>query len=389
MMCCSMVERERKGQRMKASSGKKVLVSGASFAGLSSAYWMNQLGYDVTVVEIGPGIRTGGTAVNIRGNTINIVKRMGFFEEIQANRLNLQQFDFKNADDRTERRLVVRAEGEPPPDDDYEIERDVLMNILFEGVKDRCEIVFGDSVVGLSETDRVDVTFKNQERRSFDLVLGCDGTHSGVRKLWFGEEAQYTHYLQQYFSITIVEKLLIERDTAQLFNVPGKAVMLNAYKNKTDIILGFVSEKEIRYDYRDEAQQRRIIADQFVGVGWRAAELLREIDTSKSFYFDKLFQIRMPSWSRGRVALVGDAAYCASPAAGMGGSLAIDGAAALGEAMRSAAGDYALAFRNYDENFRPFINEVQAVAVRVGLETLVPRTEEAIRERNSKTDAEF
>jgi 2-polyprenyl-6-methoxyphenol hydroxylase-like FAD-dependent oxidoreductase len=374
---------------MKAPNGRKVLISGASFAGLSSAYWMNQLGYDVTVVEVAPAIRTGGTAVNIRGNTIDIVKRMGIFERIRANRLSLRRWEFKTEDDRTVRSLVVRPEGEPPPDDDYEIERDVLINILFDAVKDSCEIIFGDCIVGLSETDRVDVNFRKQERRSFDLVLGCDGTHSGVRKIWFGEEAQYVHYLQQYFSITIVDKLLIERDTAQLFNVPGKVVMLNAYKNKTDIIFGFVAEKEIPYDYRDEAQQRGIIAEQFSGVGWRTAELLKEVESSKSFYFDKLCQIRMPSWSRGRVALVGDAAYCASPAAGTGGSLAIDGAAALGDSMRSALGDHALAFRNYDKNFRPFIDEVQADAVRVGLETLVPRTEEAIRERNSKTEAEF
>jgi 2-polyprenyl-6-methoxyphenol hydroxylase-like FAD-dependent oxidoreductase len=374
---------------MKNSNGKKVLIAGASFAGLSSAYWMNQLGYDVTVVEIAPGIRTGGTAVNIRGKTIDIVKRMGIFEKIRENRLSLRQWDFKNADDHTERRLVVRAEGEQPPDDDYEIERDVLMNILLDAVRDRCQIVFGDSIVGLNETDRVDVIFKKGGKSSFDLVLGCDGAHSSVRNIWFGDEAQYSHYLQQYFSITIVDKLLIEQDTGQLFNVPGKAVMLNAYKNKTDIIFAFVSEEEIPYDYRDEAQQRGIIADQFAGVGWRTTELLREMESSKSFYFDKLCQIRMPSWSRGRVALVGDAAYCASPAAGTGGSLAIDGAAALGDAMRSAAEDYALAFRNYDENLRPFIDEIQAEAVRVGLETLVPRTEQAIHERNAKTEAEF
>lgn len=374
---------------MQASNGKSILISGASFAGLSSAYWMNQLGYDVTVVEIAPGIRTGGTAVNIRGNTIDNVKRMGIFETIRENRLSLRQWDFKNADDRTERRLVVRAEDEPLPDDDYEIERDVLMNILLEAVKGRCEIVFGDSIAGLSETDRVDVAFKKGARRSFDLVLGCDGMHSSVRKIWFGEEAQYAHYLQQYFSITIVDKLLIERDTAQLFNVPGKAVMLNAYKNKTDIILGFVSEEEIPYDYRDEVQHRKMIAEQFVGVGWRTAELLKEVESSQNFYFDKLCQIRMPSWSKGRVVLVGDAAYCPSPAAGMGGSVAIDGAAALGDALRSAAGDYALAFRTYDETFRPFIDEVQADAVRAAFETLVPRTEEAIRERNAKTEAEF
>lgn len=373
---------------MKAPNNKKILIAGASFAGLSSAYWMSQLGYDVTVVEIAPRVRTGGTAVNIRGNTIDIVKRMGIFEKIRANRLSLRQWEFKTADDRTVRSLVVQAEGEPPPDDDYEIERDVLMAILLDAVKDRCEIVFGDSIESLSEKDRMDVTFKRGESRSFDLVLGCDGTHSGVRKIWFGEDAQYVHYLQRYFSITIVDKLLIERDTAQLYNEPGKAVMLNAYKNKTDIILNFVSDEQITYDYRDEAQQRKMIAEQFAGVGWRAAELLREVENSKSFYFDKLCQVRMASWSKGRVALAGDAAYCPSPAAGMGGSLAIDGAAALADAMRSAAGDYALAFRNYDKSFRPFINEVQADAVRA-LDTLVPRTEEAIRERNSRTDAEF
>jgi 2-polyprenyl-6-methoxyphenol hydroxylase-like FAD-dependent oxidoreductase len=207
--------------------------------------------------------------------------------------------------------------------------------------------------------------------------------------LWFGDESKYGFFLEQYFSITIVDKLLIERDTAQMFNVPGKAVMLNAYKNKTDVIFGFVSEKEIAYDRRDETQQRKIIRDRFAHVGWRAAELLEEVERSESFYFDKLCQIRMPSWSRGRVALVGDAGYCPSPAAGMGGSLAIDGAAALADAMRSHPDDYARAFRVYDESLRPFIDEVQAAAVRVGLETLVPRTEEAIRARNAKENAGF
>ena len=374
---------------MNASNGRTVLISGASFAGLSCAWWLSELGYAVTVVEISPGIRTGGTAVNIRGNTIAIVKRMGLFDAIEANRLSLRQFEFKNADDSTARKLVVREEGEPQPDDDYEIERDVLMKILFDAVKDRCEVIFADSIETLAETDRVDVTFRRRPPRSFDLVLGCDGTHSFVRKLLFGDEARFVHSLQQYFSITIVEKLLIERDTAQLFNVPGKAVMLNAYRNKTDIIFSFASEQEIPYDRRDEARQRQMIAAQFDTVGWRSAELLQELAGSTNFYFDKLCQIRMPAWSKGRVVLVGDAAYCPSPAAGLGGSLAIDGAGALGEALRSAGQDHALAFRRYDETLRPFVEEVQADAVRVGLESLAPRTEAAIRERNAKTGAEF
>jgi len=75
-----------------------------------------------------------------------------------------------------------------------------------------------------------------------------------------------------------------------------------------------------------------MICEQFRSVGWRATELLREMDGTSNFYFDKLCQIRMPSWPKGRVVLVGDAADCASPASGEGGSLTIEGAAASADA---------------------------------------------------------
>ena len=367
-----------------------VLVSGASFAGLSTAFCIKQLGHHVTVVEISNGLRTGGTAVNIGGNTVDVVKRMGIFEQIRAKRMTLERWEFKNAADVTERAMVVRNEGEPFPEHEFEIERNVLLDLLFGLVKDEVELVFGDSVTAMREANNaVDVTFAKGPPRSFDLVFGCDGSRSNVRKLWFGDRPEHTHFLEQYFSITIVDKLLIERNTAQMFNVPGKVVMLNAYQDKTDIIFAFVSEQELPYDHRDEGQQRRIIFDQFAGQGWRTAELLKEVQGSTSFYFDKLCQIRMPSWTKGRVALVGDSGYCPSPAAGMGGSLAIDGAAALADAMREHGADFERAFRDYDVKFRPFIDQVQAQAVQTGLETLVPRTEEAIRARNAQTGPSF
>lgn len=371
---------------MTASKRKKVLISGASFAGLTSAYFMHRQGFDVTIVEIAPQLRHGGTPVNIRDDTIEIVKQMGIFDAVRANRLDLRQWDFKNADDHTERSVLVRAEDEPQGEDEYEIERDVLMQILYRAVCDDCEIVFGDTIVALTEAGLVDVTFKHGISRQFDLLLGCDGMHSRVRELCFGPEAQYMHFLEQYFAISIVDKLLIPRDTAQMFNVPGKVIMLSAYKNKTDVILGFISDTEIAHDHRDEMHQRRIIVEQFQDIGWRAAEMLGEMEQADNFYFDKLCQIRMPAWSRGRIALVGDAAYCPSPGAGRGGSLAIDGAAALARAMGAADGGYALAFRRYDEQFRPFIEQVQADAARTVRESLIPRTEEDIRARNARDE---
>ncbi|MEW9702138.1 FAD-dependent monooxygenase [Paenibacillus sp. SI8] len=364
---------------------KNILVSGASFAGLSTAYWMNKLGYNVTVIEIAEDLKKGGTPVNIRENTIDIVKRMGLFDQILSNRITMEVVEFKNSDDVTEKLHFIKKDSEQLTKDEYEIERNVLLNIMFEAVKDDVEFIFGDSISSLKEeSNGVVVAFKGGQKRSFDLVFGCDGIHSAVRKYCFGEEAEFSHFLKTYFSITIVDKLLIRENTTQMYNEPGKTVMLNAYNNKTDIVLCFFSEKEIPYDYRNEEQQRHIILNQFSGVGWRTPELLEEVKDSKTFYFDKLCQMKMPSWTKGRVALVGDAGYCASPAAGMGGSLAIDGAAALADAFQKCHGNFELAFQAYNKSFRPFIEEVQANAEKFGVEFLIPRTEEAIHERNSQ-----
>ncbi|TWJ03165.1 2-polyprenyl-6-methoxyphenol hydroxylase-like FAD-dependent oxidoreductase [Mucilaginibacter frigoritolerans] len=370
---------------MKIENHKKVLISGASFAGLSTAYWMNKFGYQVTIVEIAPGLKKGGTPVNILENTIGIVKRMGLFDQIQANRLNMESMEFKNADDITERLDYHKKNQVERGEVEYEIERDFLLHLLYDAVKVHTTFIFDDTIDGLKEiADQMEVSFKKGAPQTIDLVFGCDGIHSTVRKHWFGEETAFSHFLQTYFSITIVDKLLIPENTTQMYSEPGKTVMLNAYNQKTDICLAFFSEQEILYDYRNEQQMRNIILDQFQGTGWRTPELLEEVQQTNDFYFDKLCQMKMPSWTKGKVALVGDAGYCASPAAGRGGSLAIDGAAALADAFEKCNGNYELAFQEYNESFRPFIEEVQAVVIDFGLNAFIPRTEEAIRKRNKE-----
>jgi 2-polyprenyl-6-methoxyphenol hydroxylase-like FAD-dependent oxidoreductase len=379
---------EKQADDAAATPNQSVLVLGASFAGLTTAYWLNRLGYKVTVVEIAKDLKKGGTPVNIGEKAKDILKRMGLLEQVQANRLKMEGFEFNNSDDVTEGAMRQQPDA-TRADADWEIERDTLLDIIFGSVKGDVEFIFDNSIATLEETENaIHVSFKDGPQRSFALVFGCDGNHSLVRKLQFGDEAEYTHFLGQYFSITIIDKLLIRENTTQMYNVPGKAVMLNAYNNKTDIILCFSSEKEIPYDYRDEGQQRKIISEQFAGQGWRTPELLEEVSKSKTFYFDKINQIKMPSWTKGRVALVGDAAYCASPAAGMGGSLAIIGAGALADAFAKNRGNFELAFQDYNKSFRPFIEDVQANAAN-NLDLLIPKTEEGILERNRNPDSMF
>jgi 2-polyprenyl-6-methoxyphenol hydroxylase-like FAD-dependent oxidoreductase len=369
---------------MDTFKDKKVLVSGASMAGLSTAFWMNKLGYKVTVVELAGAPRTAGAAVDFRGDTINVVKRMGIFDQLKANSLHVEKVEFKNAADITEGSVVM---GDEPSNDEIEIERDKFVAIMLGELKNDVEFIFNNSITALNETNHdIAVTFKSGPQGSFDLVFGCDGIHSAVRKIWFGHEAEYSHFLGAYFSITIINKLLVKQKTMQAYNVPDKAIMLNAYNNKTDVIFCFNSEKEIPYDYRDVEQQRQIILDQFTGEGWRTAELLEELQSANNFYFDKFCQIKMPSWTKGRVALVGDAGYSASPAAGMGGSLSLSGAAALADALQTHNGHFELAFEDYNKNLRPFIEEVQARAELNMRENFIPRTEEAIQKRNSQME---
>lgn len=357
---------------------KKVLVSGASFAGLTTAYWMNKMGYKVTVIEIGNHLKMGGTPVDIKDETVNIVKRMGIFEEIKAQRIGPEKWEFKNADDVSENTVLI----EKQPDNEFEIERDILLNMLFDLVIEDVNFIFNNSITSLNEKkDCIEVAFKDGSQSQFELVFGCDGIHSAVRRIWFGEESEYARFLGQYFCVVIAKGLLVESGAYHMYAEPNKGLALYAYNNKTDIIFTFRPEKEILYDYRDQEQIKQIVQEQIENMSWRATELKEVLLNSESFYFDKFCQIKMSSWSKGRVALVGDSGYCASPAAGMGGSLAIIGATAMADAFEKYNGNFELAFEGYNKEFRPFTEEVQAGAVEM-LDKLLPATQDQIDLRN-------
>jgi len=364
------------------TKSRTVLISGASMAGLSTAFWLNKIGYKVTVVEIAPKLRTTGTAVDIKGNAINLIKQMGLLEAFEAHRLQVNRVEFKNDQDVTEAEILLNGDN-GSDHEDIEIERGKFIEILFNALANRVEFVFQQQISDLKESgDQVSVKFNNGMCRNFDLVIGCDGMHSGVRKLWFGAENEYSHFLGAYFSVTIVDQLLIENNTMQMFNVPGKSIMLNAYNHKTDIIFCFLSDNELHYNHRDVQQQRKIIDEYFKNEKWNTAELLKHLCAAENFYFDKFCQIKMPLWTKGKVALVGDAAYCASPAAGMGASLALEGAAAIALSLEKFSGNIEPAFQEYNSVLRPLIEEIQRIAEHNIKENFIPRTEEAIRRRN-------
>ncbi|GAB3806821.1 FAD-dependent monooxygenase [Spirosoma humi] len=364
---------------------KSVLISGASIAGLTMAYWMNQYGYRVTVVETGSAPRMGGSPIDVRGDSLDTAQRMGILDAIKAAKVPTKGLEFMNAAGDVQGTMQVEEIGAIRPGDDTEIRRDDLVNILYAKAKDGITYRFNNRLVALTQSeDAVTVTFKDGTVDAYDFVIGADGIHSGVRKLTFGPEEQFTHFLNFYFSVFPVDGSLGKKNYGQMYNTPTNLAVIYYYNEAcADGFLTFRANQKVDYDRYDIDGQKRIIIEAFQGVGWKVPQLIDELKKADTFYFDQGCQIKMPTWTSGRVALVGDAGYAPAFPTGMGSTLAMQGATVLADAMAEEA-DYKVAFQKYNERFRPMVEALQAT-VHDGLSFLLPPTQEAIDSRNKGT----
>ncbi len=356
---------------------KRVLISGASVAGPALAFWLRRYGFVPTVVERSPALREGGYAVDFRGASLKVLERMGLLSLVEAEATHMGEVSYVDSDDQA---LVVT----PPTfqSGELEIMRGDLSRILYEATQD-VEYVFGDSITGITEHgDGVTVTFEHGARREFDLVIGADGLHSNVRSLVFGDEKQFRHDLGYYVSIFTVPNHLSLDHVGRFYNSPNKTIgMYSAQNNAEAKALFWFGSEPIDYDHRDVEQQRKLVEDTFGGESWEVPTLLKGMREAPDFYFDSASQIQLSEYSRGRVALVGDAGYCAAPLSGMGTSLAIVGAYVLAGELAAAGGAYEPAFRSYHQEMRGFVETCQKLGQGNG-KWFVPPTRAWIRMRN-------
>ncbi|MBS1633994.1 MAG: FAD-dependent monooxygenase [Bacteroidetes bacterium] len=357
----------------------QVLISGASFAGLTLAYWLHKYGYQVTIVEISKSLRKEGAPIDVRGEALHIAEEMGILEKIKAKEvLEGNEIQMVNAQNETMAAFSINGQDEYLGD--IEIFREDLIDILFENIPhDEMEILFNNSIEKIIQNeDNVEVIFKHGEKRIFDFVFGADGTHSVVRRLIFGEEAGFSKFFGEYFAFTEAPAIQGIPNARLIYNEPGKMAMITHFRKTTNVGLIFRST-QLNYDYKNREQHRQILKDHFQGNNsWRIPEILGVLLHSDNLYFDEVCQIHMPAWSNGRVALIGDAAHAASFHTGMGTSLAIQGATILAKELHSNA-DYKIAFANYYNKYKPYVETVQAKITR-GMNLLVPETQEAIQE---------
>ncbi|MBL1079395.1 FAD-dependent monooxygenase [Nocardia sp. 2] len=357
----------------------KILVSGAGIAGLSCALQLGARGHDVTVVESAQRLRLTGTPIDIRGEAVETVARMGLLEEVRRQRVRMSELTwFVDGAGRPVARIPLAEINDSV--DDIELLRGDLVRILAEALPDAAMIRFGDSIESVSQDGSgVEVYFASGRTDRYDLLVGADGQHSAVRGLVFGSGHQ--QHLGVYFALADLPGEPRGADINSIYNVPGRMAGVFRYRGRTVANFQFRSE-QIDYDHRDMAAQKRILIDAFAGQrSWRIPELLDAARADPGFYFTSASRVCLPSWHRSRVVLVGDAGYCPAYLSGRGTSLALTGARFLAEELDRHRDDHVAAFAGYEARQRPYVTAAQHRVAR-GRDRIVPATWADIAARN-------
>ncbi|MEU6530995.1 FAD-dependent monooxygenase [Streptomyces sp. NPDC046928] len=363
---------------------RRVLISGASIAGPTLAYWLDRYGFDVTVLEKAAAVRGGGYAIDIRGTAREVVDRMGLLPRLRKAHVDTRRISFLDA--AGDIVGAVRPEqltgGERGQD--LEVRRGDLADALYAPLRDRVEFLFGDSIATLDDDgDAVHVVLESGTHRTFDLVIGTDGLHSNTRRLVFGPEEPFHRYLGHVFAgFTLPNELGLSHE-AYIWSEPGRSAVLYAYEPSEPVhgFLTFVRDTPPFEAFRDPRAQRDLVASRFPEQVWQVPQLVAAMRSSDDLFFDIVSQIHMPSWSHGRVALAGDAAHATSFLSGQGSSVALIGAYVLAGELASHA-DHADAFAAYERRMRPFAQDNQALASGGGT-IVTPTTRAQLDARNA------
>lgn len=354
-----------------------VLISGAGVAGPTLAFWLARQGFRATVIEHCDKPRSSGNPVDVRGPAVPVVEAMGVMPRIREAATGVTSMAFVDAAGKTRARMrMPSAAGRGP---EVEVPRSDLAAILHDAARADAEFVFDDTIRTLTQDQEgVDVTFARSAPRRFDLVIGADGLHSTVRRLAFGPESAYLHHAGLYVATTPLGRPADRRDEVVIHNTPGRLAAVHPAGGEAVAAFIYRSPQIRDLDHRDEARHRQLVAEAFDGAGWLVPELIERVHETTDLYFDAVSKVIIPTWSAGRIGLVGDAASCVS-LLGDGSSLAIAGARTLATSL-AAHDDHTAALRAYEQTHRRLVEPKQR---NIGLAAamLVPKSRPALAAR--------
>ncbi|KAF2163281.1 hypothetical protein M409DRAFT_26323 [Zasmidium cellare ATCC 36951] len=353
----------------------KILISGGGVAGTALAFWLSKLGHSITVVEHYSSLRTTGLQIDLRSHGVEVLRRMGLepgFRERKAPEEGMQFIDAQGRN-RGYFGAATSGDGNQGITSEYEIMRGDLCRLIYDATHGKAKYVFGSSIQSYCEVEKgVEVEFKNGQKERYDLVVGADGVWSSLRRMMMGDEAgKKAFHFKNETNAYLTYKQPVEkgeRYVGQMYIGTDKRSLLIRRHNPQELqlylLLSRPDERIARVKRGDIEEEKKAFQEIYQGAGWRTNELLEKMMTSEDFYCERLGIVKMDSWWRGHVALVGDAAY-GPGGSGMGTTTAMVGAYILaGEiGVHCKDGDVdgiQAALAAYDARFRPFMTKLHA-----------------------------
>ncbi|WP_328719048.1 FAD-dependent monooxygenase [Streptomyces sp. NBC_00247] len=366
----------------RGSGGRalRVLVAGGGIAGQALAYWLARGGHRVTVVERFPALRATGAQVDLRGQGIEAIERMGLLDAVRAELVDEPGVAFVDSRGRARATIMANTSGRGRQTltSEYEIMRGDLVRILADATKDDVSQVFGLSVEGFEQDEhRVVASFSDGSTGEFDLLVGADGQGSRIRRAILPEGTDPYWRVGIHMAYWFVPRTASDGDIRDTYMVPGGRQIMRRSHNPAETQVYFVlreQSEEASAVHREPVERRREFwAGRFRDAGWQTERFVAGMEESPFFYSQEILQVRTGTWSEGRVVLAGDAAHCASPYSGMGVSGGLVGAYVLAGEINRHPDDLPTALANYDTVLRPFVDEIQAEVnprlLRVGMPT--------------------
>lgn len=336
----------------------RVLICGGGVAGLTLAYWLHRYDIESLVIEQAPELRRAGYAIDFFGAGYDVAARMGLIDQLAARQIRLDAISY------------VDHAGRSQVSIDWELLRGItqgkylalmhtaLEETLYHALDRQVEVRHGRSLSSIrAGDDAVEATFTDGTSAAFDLLIGADGAHSLTRDLVFGPEERFSHFLGYMVACYPLPDRYDIGPHWRMYATPGRLVGVYPSERAGEIITLFL--------YR-QAQPERIASERrlpwlrakFAEGEWITPHLLADAPDDGRIFLDAVSQIRAPSWSHGRVALVGDACDCPTLISGQGASLAMGGAYLLARALAETT-SYKVAFRHYEQQLRPYVQSQQ------------------------------
>ncbi|WP_411851367.1 FAD-dependent monooxygenase [Stenotrophomonas sp. LGBM10] len=340
------------------------LVCGAGVAGLAVAWWLRHVGFHVTLVEREPMPRGGGHAVDIRGAALQVVAAMGLLDAVQRQRTRLQGMTLLDRDGMEIGRDDTRTFSAGRLDSaDIEIFRDALCDLLAQAADAPAYTQYGERITAIEQDAHgVTASFAGHVSRTFDVLIGADGVYSSVRRQVLKAGDECLRPLGGALAFYSAPNVVGLGAREWMYRDAGLGVVVYPDSQGTGLRIGAGFGAEVDAALRhDVAAQRALVQARLQPLGGRWRALAAAAQTTDAFYFGELVQVMLPSWSSGRVALVGDAAHCASPFSGQGTSLALVGAYVLARELARSPTAPAAAFARYETRMRPYVDLNQAL----------------------------